>query len=197
MKHSTTCIICKRELTATTCEFFQDGVKLSNNIDGMTVHRIRAHGENFPNDIKDFLLYEQNKSNKSRGRERERVNRANVCPFLIKVLIKQNQLFTEEDFLNKQPQNELAIHTWMDSTLREICDLVKEVSPPIREWGTRLTFKGISMDRRGKNIITDIGFIDTSRAGRDDEKTLNQARFQIGDFLAVSVFSRNTPRPEN
>ena len=41
----------------------------------------------------------------------------------------------------KEPvEDEVQIYTWMDATLRELSDLIKEVSPSARERNSQLSF---------------------------------------------------------
>lgn len=49
------------------------------------------------------------------------------------------------------------IYTWMDATLRELSDLVKEVKPAARGRMTRLSFAFVYPDKRGRNVMRQVG----------------------------------------
>jgi len=98
----------------------------------------------------------------------------------------------------KEPvAEELQIYTWTDATLREIADLIKDVSPEARERNARLQFKLIYPDKAGRNVMTDIGMIHSQRRGRDDLKTLQAAKFQIGDFIDLAIILPRKGGPFN
>ncbi len=43
-------------------------------------------------------------------------------------------------------------------------------------------------EKAGKNVMTTIGVVHSSRETHDDRKTLQSARFQIGDLICLSIF---------
>lgn len=79
------------------------------------------------------------------------------------------------------------MYTWMDATLRELCDLVKEVHPAARRPNAWLSFAFVYPDRTGRNVMRQVGQVHSMRLGEDDEKTLQQLSFQTGDFLDVAI----------
>eukprot|EP00955_Chlamydomonas_euryale_P023123 243841-Chlamydomonas_euryale.AAC.1 len=85
------------------------------------------------------------------------------------------------------PRARAQIYTWMDATLRELSDLVKEVKPAARGRMTRLSFAFVYPDRTGRNVLRQVGLVHSTRPGNDDEKTLKALSFQIGDFLDVAI----------
>lgn len=48
------------------------------------------------------------------------------------------------------------MYTWMDATLRELTDLVKEVQTAARNPRARLQFALIYPDRQGKNVLRQV-----------------------------------------
>jgi len=210
MRHKSPCLECNKEFPAVEYLFFKDGSLLQlAGIDGVRLHRIREHGEKFPEDIKRFLLNVHHGVSEDRVERPastitravttvERVDRSNVCPFLVRVFIKHNQGFKEDEFLirGKEPGDEKNLHLWKDMTLRDVTELLKEYDVAIRTWGTRVKYSFVYPDKRGRNVMKEVGSVDSQREGRDDRKTLDALHFQIGDFVAAEVMERK-PREEN
>jgi histone deacetylase complex subunit SAP18 len=87
------------------------------------------------------------------------------------------------------PQNELQLYTWSDATLRELTDLLKSTVGEARNnKNARLEFTVVALDQNTKYASRDVGKVSLSRNGPDDEKTLSDLRFDIGDFLDVAIF---------
>lgn len=89
----------------------------------------------------------------------------------------------------------------MDATLRELTSLVREVNPDARKKGTYFEFSIISpapgrgqLSQNGDYchyISRDIGTTISGTKGMDDNKTLNQARFVIGDYIDIAISPPN------
>lgn len=80
------------------------------------------------------------------------------------------------------------MYTWMDATLKELTILVKEVNQDARKPGTRFDFALVFPDLRTPMYrMREIGSTINGRKEPDDNKTLAQSRFQIGDFLDVAI----------
>lgn len=118
------------------------------------------------------------------------VDREKTCPLLMRVFIKPQGHHRLEDFAvrGKEPKDELQIYTWMDANLRELSDLIKEVHPQARGRATRLSFAFIYPDRRGRNVMRQVGIVHSSRTSEDDFKTLKQLNFQTGDYVSVAIY---------
>jgi len=71
--------------------------------------------------------------------------------------------------------------------LRELTELIKEVNQAARKRDARLAFSFVYPDKRGRNIMRDVGMVNSTRKGDDDTKTLDQLHFETGDFLDVAV----------
>jgi len=194
-RHSSPCPECKKDFPAVEYLFFKDGAMLQiATIDGLRLHRIREHGESFPDDIKRFLLNQP--IEKSTAVSRERVDRSATCPFLVRVFLKHNQGFKEEEFAvrGKEPGEERALHVWKDLTLRDITDLLKETDVTLRQFGTKIRFSFVYPDKRGRNVIKEVAYLDANKEGREEHKSLDACHFQPGDFLAVEVWERPSDR---
>lgn len=75
------------------------------------------------------------------------------------------------------------VYTWMDATLRELTDLVKEVQPAARRVTARLEFALVYPDRKGRNVMRQVGVVFSTRESEDDFKTLRQINFQVRTLL--------------
>mmetsp|Transcript_6379 Transcript_6379/g.14166 ORF Transcript_6379/g.14166 Transcript_6379/m.14166 type:complete len:192 (-) Transcript_6379:895-1470(-) len=118
------------------------------------------------------------------------VDREKSCPLLIRVFVKPGGHHRLDAFAvrGKEPSEaEIQIYTWMDASLRELSDLIKEVQPRARGRMTRLSFAFVYPDRRGRNVMRQVGLVHSTRLGDDDHKTLKSLSFQTGDFLDVAI----------
>lgn len=78
----------------------------------------------------------------------------------------------------------------MDATLKELSGLVKEVNPEARKKGTTFEFRLVYPDPRTPMMrFREIGGTTSGVKGPDDNKSLSNARFQIGDFLDISIIT--------
>ncbi|KAL2902287.1 Histone deacetylase complex subunit SAP18 [Bienertia sinuspersici] len=120
-----------------------------------------------------------------------RINLAATCPLLLRVFTKNGGHHTQEDFSvrGKEPKDEVQIYTWMDATLRELTDLVKEVSPAARRRDAKLSFAVVYPDKNGRMQVKKVGetFSNANKRRLDDNKALAEIYFQIGDYLDVSI----------
>merc|ERR1719342_1680576 len=87
------------------------------------------------------------------------------------------------------PSNEIQIYTWLDATLKELTGLVKEVNPEARRRGTYFDFSLVYPDLRQSPRCQsrDIGTTVAGQRGPDDQKTLADCKFVIGDFLDIAI----------
>ena len=76
----------------------------------------------------------------------------------------------------------------MDATLKELTSLVKEVNVDARKKGTFFDFAIVYPDARTPVYrMRDIGATCAGRKGMDDGVTMASKRYQIGDFLDISI----------
>jgi hypothetical protein len=104
-----------------------------------------------------------------------------------------------EEFEAERPpeEDEIQIYTWRDATLRELSSLIKEVYPQARHQDVRFAFRLVYADLRGRFLGRDLGMIFNRRHGRDDDRTLESARFFIGDYVDVALFHGSNVRGGN
>ncbi|XP_071957203.1 histone deacetylase complex subunit SAP18-like [Antedon mediterranea] len=117
------------------------------------------------------------------------VDREKCCPLLLRVFCNNGRHHRVDDFSRGLvPSNELQIYTWMDATLKELSSLVKEVNPEARKRGTYFDFAIVSPDtRRPVYRLREIGVTCSGRKGPDDNFTLAQKNFIIGDYIDIAV----------
>jgi len=120
---------------------------------------------------------------------RNEINREKVCPLLLRVFPKVGAHHQVSEYVKgKEPiEDEVQIYTWKDATLRELTELIKAVNSAARRRDSRLSFAFVYPDRRGRNVMREVGMVVSSRKGDDDNKTLSQLQFETGDYLDVAV----------
>merc|ERR1712223_1339739 len=155
--------------------------------------------QKFDNFLKIVKMTSPRKNGNNEGGE---IDREKVCPLLLRVFCATSRHNNLLDYnLGKVPPNELQIYTWMDATLRELTSLVREVNPESRKKGTYFDFSVISPHNgRGQTgqsgmfchyASRDIGTTVSGTKGMDDNKTLAQARFVIGDYIDIAITPPN------
>ena len=84
----------------------------------------------------------------------------------------------------------------LDCSLRELMSLIREVNPETKQKGTLFSFSTVYPDlRRGGYRMKDLGQTCSGRRGSDDDITLKERKFQIGDFIDVALSIRPRGRP--
>lgn len=119
----------------------------------------------------------------------QEINREKICPFLIKLYYKEND-FNSLDEMNsgKFPLNrELHIYTWMDASLRELTMLIRDSVDFAKKKDAILNFSFIFPDSKGKYQRKEIGNVHMYKKHPDDNKTLQQLRFSIGDVIDINI----------
>ena len=100
-------------------------------------------------------------------------------------------IFFREYEQGHTPENELQIYTWMDATLGELTQLIKEVNPDARRRGTQFSFSIVSADDiHNRYYLLDIGKTENGQRRSDDQIQLVNTRFQIGDYLDVAIIQK-------
>ncbi|KAK9698649.1 hypothetical protein RND81_08G120700 [Saponaria officinalis] len=118
------------------------------------------------------------------------VDREKTCPLLLRVFTKIGGHHTPDDFAvrGKEPKDEVQIYTWKDATLRELTDLVKEVSPAARRRDAKLSFATVYPDRNGRMQVKKMGeTFSNPNKRKDDNLALGDTFFQTGDYWDVSI----------
>ncbi|KAI0210337.1 Histone deacetylase complex subunit SAP18 [Lamellibrachia satsuma] len=124
------------------------------------------------------------------NREQEKpIDREKTCPLLLRVFCSTGRHHPLNEYARgNTPANELQIYTWLDATLKELTSLVKEVNVDARKKGTFFDFAIVYPDPRTPVYrMRDIGATCAGRKGMDDSVSLASKRFQIGDFLDISI----------
>ena len=123
----------------------------------------------------------------------EEINREKTCPFLLKVYYKENDFNSLEEMNNgKFPlMRELYIYTWMDASLRELTMLIRDSVEFVKRRESILNFSFIFPDSKGKLQRKEIGIVHTNKKFPDDNKTLQQLKFTIGDIVDINIKSNN------
>ena len=144
------------------------------------------------------------------------VDRLKTCPLLLRVFCNKNRhhlarfvFFLRMKQQNKNrfffclcreyeqghtPENELQIYTWLDASLGELSQLIKEVNPESRRRGTQFSFAIVSADdNHNRYHLTNIGKTENGHRRSDDQIQLAGKRFRIGDYLDVAIMQK---RPE-
>ncbi|KAK9277070.1 hypothetical protein L1049_006609 [Liquidambar formosana] len=123
----------------------------------------------------------------------EPVDREKTCPLLLRVFTKIGGHHNMDDFAvrGKEPKDEVQIYTWKDATLRELTDLVKEVSQAARRRDAKLSFAFVYPDKRGRFVVREVGMTFSFGNGRrlDDSKALAELNFQVK--IIYSCFQHN------
>ena len=134
------------------------------------------------------------KETKSRNNN---VDRLKTCPFLSQVYVSQGDFLKEEDFIEKRPGNAIAIHSWSDTSLRELFNFISLAHPDILEKECKLVFRSIFhlplLNRRYQ--AKDLGVVFSSKNTRDDERTLGKLNFRIGDIINVAILDESAAIP--
>ncbi|KAL3840289.1 hypothetical protein ACJIZ3_024880 [Penstemon smallii] len=113
----------------------------------------------------------------------EPVDREKTCPLLLRVFTKAGGHHTDGDFAvrGKEPKDEVQIYTWLDATLRELTDLVKEVAPEARRRDATLSFAFVYPDKRGRFVVREVGrtfSYPNPRRHDNGSKSLGELSFQ-------------------
>ncbi|KAI8808234.1 Sin3 associated polypeptide p18-domain-containing protein [Cladochytrium replicatum] len=123
-------------------------------------------------------------------------HREKNSPFLIRTFWKQSSHHSPDSFTpDKVPDNELHLYAWKDATLRELVSLLSPSIPDVHKPTARIQFRVICHDQvhqteRNRLFSKEIGTVSNYPRGRsafDENKTLADVRFVVGDFLSIAV----------
>ncbi|KAI7748614.1 hypothetical protein M8C21_012414 [Ambrosia artemisiifolia] len=112
------------------------------------------------------------------------VDREKTCPLLLRVFTKVGGHHSQADFAvrGKEPKDEVQIYTWMDATLRELTDLVKEVAPEARRRDALLSFAFVYPTKTGQFTVKEVGktlSYPNARRPDDGSKALGTLSFEF------------------
>ncbi|KAB8527810.1 hypothetical protein FH972_025461 [Carpinus fangiana] len=144
------------------------------------------------------------------------IDRQTTTPFLLRLFYRNNSFHHLEDFTpTSVPQSHFQIYTWPDLSLRELTLLLTSTlsslaatgkpNLPAVAPGTRVAYRLVYPDTRaasfasgvpGRFIARDLGSVVVGDEGEDSgpavagyeaDKTLQDARFIIGDYVSCCV----------
>merc|ERR1712139_490383 len=113
------------------------------------------------------------------------VDRHKTVPFLIRIFPNAGPHRREDEYFTKNlPKNELRIHTWMDATLRELTELIKQAVPESRG-NRRISFRRVCITGI-RPIMRQMGVVHSSAPGHEDKYMIKDKKFEIGDLIDIS-----------
>jgi len=117
------------------------------------------------------------------------INREKICPFLLRVFFNENDFNSLEEINNGSlpANNELHIYTWMDATLRELTILIKDAVDNAKKKDAVLIYSLVFPDSKGRLQRKEVGTIHAHKKSQDDNKTLQQIKFTVGDYLDINI----------
>ena len=115
------------------------------------------------------------------------MDRKNTTPFLLRIFYKFGSHHSLSAFAvrGQEPADEeLQVYVWMDCTLGDLCDLLRDVLPEAAD-AKALDVNLVYPDKSGKMVFYQIGEVGF---GQDaDGRTLEEPKMQTGDFLDIAV----------
>ncbi|KAH8858850.1 Histone deacetylase complex subunit SAP18 [Schistosoma japonicum] len=145
------------------------------------------------------------------------IDRENTCPILLRLFYSTNaRHYSLSDYSKgRTPENEIQFSTWIDASLAELAEEVRNVVPVARRRGTRMHFAIVYPDSRGTYGRRQLGVVITgygSNSGEIDDTptettnirnnstiqrpfnllddsaiTLLSKKFQIGDYVDCAI----------
>jgi len=118
------------------------------------------------------------------------IDREKTCPLLLRVFCSNARHHRVTEYMRGQtPANELQIYTWLDCSLRELMGLIKEVNTEARRPGTYFDFAVVRPEQHsGTFEMRELGSTTSGIKGLDDNKSLQELKFVIGDYIDVAVY---------
>lgn len=93
---------------------------------------------------------------------------------------RKNESFIIVKNTNKQKHRK-------DATVRELIDLIRSAVPAAKQRDARISVGLVYVDSQGKPSIREISTAVSTRSGKDDAKTLDELRFEVGDCLSFAI----------
>lgn len=126
--------------------------------------------------------------------------RKNFCPFLLRVWVSENDHKQSGEFTDYQniPSGALHVHTWLDCSLRELLDTIKQVHYNLRKnSNAEIEFAMIYPGKEGDFKLKKFETLHCTERREVDKKTLADCKLEIGDFLSLRVVSSSrSPKME-
>ncbi|KAI1397070.1 Sin3 associated polypeptide p18-domain-containing protein [Hypoxylon fuscum] len=141
------------------------------------------------------------------------MDRHTTPPFMLRLFYRTGAFHRPDEFVTFPLPPHITIHTWPDCNLKELSYIIAAAKPgllPDPAIGTRLAFRLIFPDTRSnaasqtvaRYAVKDLGSVVVGDDGRgldpddpdaektleaDGDKTLNDARFVVGDYISCAV----------
>mmetsp|Transcript_20255 Transcript_20255/g.59720 ORF Transcript_20255/g.59720 Transcript_20255/m.59720 type:complete len:168 (+) Transcript_20255:18-521(+) len=128
-------------------------------------------------------------------------SREQTCPFLVRVFVTRDVHRRSEHYetwdrpLAPPSQDpsfdpEVHLYTWLDASLAELAELVREVNVMARKPGTRLSFAHVQRDVKHHRIkVKPVGQVPLEYDGPDGAILLADIGFNDGDVIDVAIQS--------
>lgn len=121
-----------------------------------------------------------------------RIDRTTTTPFLLRVFSSHGNFHRLDEFdSDRQPRDELNIYSWKDATLGELTSLLAKelVGDSQRDlisykFSYRLVFGDAN---HGRYQIRDLGTIQLHDKSSEAQKSLDDIRFVIGDWIDIAI----------
>ncbi|EDQ90477.1 uncharacterized protein MONBRDRAFT_36553, partial [Monosiga brevicollis MX1] len=105
------------------------------------------------------------------------IDREKTCPLLLRLFCREGGHNHTNDYRGENtPPGELDIYTWMDATLKELSDLIKECNTSARRKGARLAFSSVFKDTRGNPTLRHLGEITNGEETDAGSRSLSDVR---------------------
>ncbi|GAO50535.1 hypothetical protein G7K_4659-t1 [Saitoella complicata NRRL Y-17804] len=121
------------------------------------------------------------------------LDRQKSTPFLLRLFHRQGGFHPINDFqaYSQPTADEVETHTWKDATLYELTTVLAQSHPTVAQPGTRCAFRLIYADTvRGRFQVKELGTVQVGGEKTGSAAmTLDEARFVVGDWIDVAVFS--------
>ena len=154
----------------------------------------------------DFDMYNKNEhlssssSSKSSYANEENddtyVDREKICPFLLRIFYKINSYNSLNLFKEPPFPSELNIYTWEDADLEELAKFINlAFQNTVLGSYDYYKFSRIFYDAKGTLLRDEIGCVvinnKSSKLNINNNKTLKEIGFQIGDYFDINITSVN------
>ena len=118
-----------------------------------------------------------------------------TCPVLLRVFPSVGQGHHEPAAFGRGasdkadlPKDEIQLYVWADTTLRELCTLVRQSYEPAQDRSARLHFVLIFPGKNGMYASRELGLVFASgRPSREEGRTLREMKVMAGDYVDVAV----------
>lgn len=120
------------------------------------------------------------------------------CPFLCRVVLKKNSFHALNELLVASAKP-ICLHSWQNTTLREISHLLALSNPDAANPDYKLIFRAVFQDalKNKRSGSRELGTVYVGKRSSDDKKTLHELNFRVGDFIDVCMLKATDDPPRN